>query len=280
MSVSIKQALQQATQTLSSESAGLDAELLLGHVLEVNRTWLRTWPEKMLSVEQFDQYKQFIERRIDGEPVAYILGSQEFWSLLLRVTPDTLIPRPDTELLVEQALEKLSGLSSPVVIDLGTGSGAIALAIASERPDARVIATDYSFSALQIARENAEQLGLSNTTFVNASWAECFGLNSANLIVSNPPYIEKDDPHLSDDVIRYEPQSALIADDAGLADIKLISAQCGAMLKSGCWLMFEHGWQQSEAVKAILNRNEFSKIETLKDLSGHDRVTIAQKVSN
>lgn len=277
MSVSIKQALQNTRQQLDTESASLDAELLLSHVLEKNRTFLRTWPEKELTSAQSEQLEQLIHRRNSGEPIAYILGSQEFWSLLLKVTPATLIPRPETELLVEQALEKLQGIDSPVVLDLGTGSGAIALAIASERPDAIVVATDFSYSALKIAKENSKQLALSNVLFVDALWANCFAKSGFDLIVSNPPYIEKDDPYLSDDVALYEPQSALIADDAGLADIKMISAQCGAMLKSSRWFMLEHGWQQSEAVKAILDRNDFSNIETLKDLPGHDRVTIAQK---
>lgn len=279
MSVSIKQALQNARFQLDADSADLDAELLLCHVLERNRTWLRTWPEKSLSPEQSDQFKQLINRRINGEPVAYILGNQEFWSLLLKVTPATLIPRPETELLVEQALMKLHDVANPVVIDLGTGSGAIALAIASERPDAMVIATDYSVAALNVARENAHHLNLPNVFFVNASWLSCFKSRSFDLILSNPPYIRENDPDLAADVFEFEPYSALISEDEGLADIKIISTQSINLLKKNAWLMFEHGWKQSQAVKSILEKNTFTKIQVLKDLAGHDRVTIACKES-
>lgn len=279
MSLSIKQALINSRQQLDSDTANLDAELLLCHVLKNTRTYLRTWPEKELSSEQCDQLKQLVARRRKGEPVAYILGTQEFWSLLLKVTPATLIPRPETELLVELALAKLHGISNPVVIDLGTGSGAIALAIASERADALVIATDYSIDALRVAQQNALRLNLSNVVFVNASWLSCFKSNSFDLVISNPPYIEEGDPDLAEDVFTFEPYSALIAADGGLADIATIAAQTVNVLKKNAWLMFEHGWKQSAEVENILEQNAFVNIQTLKDLAGHDRVTIASKES-
>ncbi|MDH5218026.1 MAG: peptide chain release factor N(5)-glutamine methyltransferase [Gammaproteobacteria bacterium] len=277
MSVSIKQALQNARQQFDVGSADLDAELLLCHVLEKNRSYLRAWPEKEISSERLDQFSQLIDRRKHGEPVAYILGNQEFWSLLLKVTPATLIPRPETELLVEQALMKLQGIANPIIVDLGTGSGAIALAIASERPDALVVATDYSLDALVVASGNAKQLGLTNVFFVNASWLDCFAINAFDLVVSNPPYIEVGDPDLASDVRRYEPGSALVSDDSGLADIKIIARQSSALLGSGSWLMLEHGWMQASEVKNVLQNNDFVNGEILKDLAGHDRVTIAQK---
>ena len=279
MSVSIKQALLSSTQKLVTETSLLDAELLLCHVLGKNRAYLRTWPERELSAKQSEQFEQLLERRSKGEPIAYILGCQEFWSLSLRVTPATLIPRPETELLVELALEKLQPIERALIADLGTGSGAIALAIASEMPMANVIATDFSREAIRVAQENASELKLPNVEFINSSWLDGFAPNSFDMIVSNPPYIERGDPDLDTAVKTHEPDVALYAERAGLADIENIVDQSFAILKPGGWLLLEHGWKQSVEVKSIFSKNGFEKIQTLKDLAGHDRVTMACKGS-
>ena len=279
MHTSIQTALIEAASRLKahSDSSMLDAELLLAAVLDQTRTYLKTWPERMLNEQQHSQFGGYVQRREQGEPIAYILGKQGFWTFDLTVTPATLVPRPETELLVEQALQKLAGLEHPVIVDLGTGSGAIALAIASERTDATVIATDYMASALRIAVQNAKQLELTNVHFLCGSWATCFRPDSFDVIVSNPPYIAQDDPDLSSQVSRHEPTSALIADNNGMADIEKICAQSVDVLKQGGWLILEHGWKQSEAVKNVLLKNQFVDIETLKDLAGHDRVSLGQK---
>lgn len=277
MSLTVQQTLRETSQQLQSETAQLDAELLLCHVLDVNRTWLRTWPEKEITEAQAAQISRLVSRRNQGEPIAYILGNQEFWSLLLKVTPDTLIPRPETELLVEQALHVLQGMQQPHVIDLGTGSGAIALAIASEQPDAQVVATDYSAAALRIAQENARALGLSNVRFEHTSWLEGFPADSFDLIVSNPPYIDETDTDIALDVKKYEPHAALFAGEEGLSDIRMIIEQSRNVLRDQGWLMFEHGWKQAEAVRNLLVQYGFVEVRTLKDLAGHDRVTLAQK---
>lgn len=277
MSVSIKSAILKASQSISGDTAQLDAELLLCHLLDVNRTYLRTWPEQELNTVQQALFERLVARRANAEPVAYITGKQAFWSLELSVNADTLIPRPETELLVEQSLDKLGNIKSPMILDLGTGSGAIALALALERPDAQIFATDSSVAALKVARSNAQRYHLGNVEFVHTDWGRGLQANAFDLVVSNPPYIAADDPDLASDVRRYEPQSALISADEGLHDIRLIAQQAIDLLKPGGWLLVEHGWKQAAAVQKILSGEGFVDVQTLKDLAGHDRVTLVRR---
>ncbi|WP_029919644.1 peptide chain release factor N(5)-glutamine methyltransferase [Nevskia soli] len=254
------------------DSPRLDAELLLCELLGCNRTGLLIREDDTLTAETALRYAALIERRQLGEPVAYLIGRREFWSLDLQVSPAVLIPRPDTELLVEWALERLRGLSAPRIADLGTGSGAIALALASERPDAQVCAVDASADALAQAAHNARLLGLERVEFRLGDWfaplaGECF-----DLIVSNPPYVAEQDPHL--DALRFEPRRALTAGADGLADLRRISAGARGHLKPGAALLLEHGADQGEAVRALLHQHGYGAVETRRDLNGLERVTL------
>lgn len=274
---SIRQALQQAAEslrTLPHGSPELEAAVLLCHLLGKPRSFLYAWPDKMLSKRESDSFHNLINRRLRGEPIAHITGIREFWSLALMVSPATLIPRPETELLVERTLAHLQKISSPMLADLGTGSGAIALALASERPDCRVQATDSSAEALRIARENALNLGLSNVSFYPGNWFSALPVDTRyDLILSNPPYIPEQDPHLSQGDLPHEPSSALVAGHDGLSDIRTITAQAGAHLKPGGWLLLEHGFDQGPAVRDLYRQGGFNAIQTHQDLAGHDRIT-------
>ncbi|HAD38526.1 MAG TPA: peptide chain release factor N(5)-glutamine methyltransferase, partial [Plesiomonas shigelloides] len=212
-----------------------------------------------------------------GEPVAYVIGEREFWSLPLRVSPATLIPRPDTERLVEEALNRLPATRTQI-LDLGTGTGAIALALASERPDCQIIGIDVQPDAAALAASNAERLGINNARFLTGSWFEPLrALVPAPrfaLIASNPPYIDAKDPHLTQGDVRFEPRSALVADEQGLADIRVIAAQSREFLLPGGWLLVEHGWQQATAVQAIFHAAGYQQVETVQDYGGNDRVTL------
>ncbi|WP_075187238.1 peptide chain release factor N(5)-glutamine methyltransferase [Teredinibacter haidensis] len=256
-----------------SDSARLDIELLLGHVLKKDRTWLFTWPESLLSSEQSVQFDAFFKRRLNGEPVAHILGEKEFWSLPLFVDTSTLIPRPDTELLVETVLE-LAG-EKKKILDLGTGTGAIALALASELPTADILAVDRSLAAVQLAQRNRERLGFANVVIRQSDWFLSVENTVFDIIVSNPPYIEKSDLHLLQGDVVFEPVSALVAGDSGLADIGHIIKTAIDYLTPGGTLMLEHGWQQANEVQALFRQKGYQKIETRKDLGGNDRVTFA-----
>ncbi len=272
----IDSALAAATSQLShSDSARLDAELLLCAVLERERSYLYTWPERALSGDEQRQFERLLERRAAGEPVAHILGERGFWSLNLKVTADTLIPRPETELLVEAALARLPE-SGGRVADLGTGSGAIALAIASECPTCEVVAVERSEGALAVARENAQRNGLSNVTFIRGSWFEPLSNEHFALIVSNPPYICADDPHLREGDVRYEPITALASGADGLDDIRLIISGAAQHLDPGGWLLLEHGYDQGQAVSALLCEAGFEAVEVLPDLQGHGRVALGR----
>lgn len=270
-------ALKQAASQFSAagkESPSLDATVLLCHVLQKPRSYLLTWPEKALTAQQRQQFSQLVERRLAGEPIAYIVGEREFWSLPLKVSSATLIPRPDTERLVELALEKTVQQTGKI-LDLGTGTGAIALALASELPHRQVVGIDLQAEAKTLAQSNAEALNIRNVSFLQGSWFEPLesGTKFA-LIVSNPPYIDANDPHLSQGDVRFEPKSALVADEAGLADIRHI-AQCARhyLLPHG-WLMFEHGYDQATAVQHILSSLGYHEVVTEKDYGGNDRVTL------
>ena len=278
MDKSIKTALQEATQKLvqTSDSAVLDAELLLAHCLGKNRCFLHTWPEQKLDKNQLDCFNNHIEKRLTDYPVAYLLGQKAFWTFELMVTPDVLIPRPETELLVELALEKINGVSNPKILDLGTGSGAIALALASERKDANIFATDYSEKALIIANENAKQLKVDHQIeFLQSDWYKNIKENNFDLIVSNPPYIAPDDPHLLQ-TIRHEPREALVADNLGMNDIEFIIQNSIGYLKDGAWLILEHGYDQSQQTQKKLNQSAYINVKSMTDINGNIRVTTAQ----
>lgn len=272
--LSIADALTLATKLQAvSDTARLDLELLLCHVLGQSRSYLFTWPERQLNTEQQAQFLDLLKEREHGRPIAHILGHRGFWSLELEVNDSTLIPRPDTEILVEAALDKC--FSDASVLDLGTGTGAIALAIASERLDIEVQAIDFSNSAIALAERNRLKNGINNTRMYQSSWFDavsgCF-----DLIVSNPPYIEADDPHLSQGDVRFEPRSALVSGKDGLDDIRQICLQSPSYLFEGGWLMLEHGWHQADSVSALFHAARFSQVETLKDIAGNDRITIGQ----
>jgi release factor glutamine methyltransferase len=277
----LRQALQSAQQDLSAlahANAELEAALLLCQILHKPRSYLFAWPEQTLTPEQHQNYIKLVQRRLSREPIAYITGEREFWSLTLRVNPDTLIPRPETELLVERSMHHLQQKSQPRIADLGSGSGAIALALASERPDAAIDATDISAKALDTARENARQLGFDHITFHQGDWCEALPVDRTyDLIVSNPPYIEAGDPHLDQGDLPREPALALVSGSDGLNAIRSIVRQVSAgRLRADGWLLLEHGHQQTEAVQQLLRSAGFRHIATHPDLAGHPRVTEAQ----
>ncbi len=274
--MTVAEAIRTAAAQFQSESARLDAELLLCHVLGVSRSWLYAWPDQTLRTEQQQRFDALVARRAKGEPIAHILGEREFWSLNLKVTPDTLIPRPDTELLVEQALRLLPADAVLKVADLGTGSGAIALAIARERPRCRVVATDLSEAALAVAQENAHRHGITNVEFRRGRWCEALGDEQFDLIVSNPPYIAQDDLHLARGDVRFEPRSALVSGRDGLADIRQISHEAREHLRNHGWLLLEHGYQQGREVSDILREIGYEQVTNWRDLSGNERVTGGQ----
>ena len=274
----IQTTLSTATELLSnsSDSASLDAEVLLCHVLNKARSHLRAWPEKELKTVEHNQLLQLLKQRQQGVPIAYITGKKEFWSRDFKVSPAVLIPRPDTELLIELVLKLISDKPQAHLIDLGTGSGAIAITLAAERPDTKVIATDLSNTALNIAKENASAHHIKNIQFIQSNWFDKITSCDFDLVISNPPYIAHNDPHLSQGDIRFEPDSALIAKDQGLEDIQKISNHARNYLKPGGTLLVEHGYNQQIAVQAIFNSFAYSNITTHTDLSGNPRVTTGQ----
>lgn len=259
-----------------SPSPRLDAELLLAAALGKPRSFLHTWPERVVSGEAAERYASYLERRRQGEPVAYILGHQGFWSLDLEVAPHTLIPRPDTELLVETALALVT-LPQARVLDLGTGTGAIALALACERLGWQVTGVDRISEAVALAERNRERLGLGNAAFRESHWFSALGAECYDLIVSNPPYIAAQDPHLAQGDVRFEPSSALVAGADGLDDIRLIVSQAPAHLNAGGWLLLEHGYDQAAAVRELLAREGFEAVESRRDLGGHERISLGRR---
>jgi len=263
--------------TAISDSPQLDCELLLCFTLDVDRTWLRTWPEKEISQPLEAKFRALLEQRVEGQPIAYLIGSRGFWSMDLQVSKDTLIPRPETELLVELAL----GLPLPKNsdgLDLGTGTGAITLALASERPDMNFVAVDSQSGAVSLANKNCQALGLANVEIFQSDWFDSVQLteDQFDLIVSNPPYISATDPHLQQGDVRFEPNTALVSGIDGLDDLKKIIAKSPFYLKPNGWLLLEHGFDQGSAVARLMSEAGFQKVVTHQDYNLIDRVTLGQ----
>ncbi|MCW7549938.1 peptide chain release factor N(5)-glutamine methyltransferase [Photorhabdus sp. APURE] len=266
---------QAAIQLSASDSPKRDAEILLGFVTHRSRTYILAFGETQLASEQFSQLEVLLARRVKGEPIAYITGEREFWSLPLNVSPATLIPRPDTECLVEKALERLS-LAPCRILDLGTGTGAIALAIASERPDCRITGVDINPDAVMLAQSNAEKLKIQNVDFLLSDWFSSLNNQQFGMIVSNPPYIDEADPHLSQGDVRFEPDSALIAAKQGIADLNTIIDLSRHFLLSGGWLLLEHGWKQGNVVRSLFSESGYRQVATFQDYGGNERITLGQ----
>lgn len=270
--MTIRDLLKKSQVSLGSETAALDCELLLGHCLGKNRAYLYTWPEREVESAIENTFQHMLTRRINGEPIAYLIGQREFWSLPLSVNNSTLIPRPDTERLIEAVLElPLSQLAN--VLDLGTGTGAIALALASEKSQWQVLGVDVAEEAVALAQRNARHLKINNAQFLQSDWFENIAPQQFDLIVSNPPYIAEDDPHLTQGDVRFEPRRALVALQNGLAAITAIATTAPNYLRAGGWLLFEHGHTQAPAVRTLLSQLNYSVISTWHDWGGNERVT-------
>ncbi|BFT30716.1 peptide chain release factor N(5)-glutamine methyltransferase [Alteromonas sp. D210916BOD_24] len=278
----IDAALAWATQQLEGgESPSVDAKVLLAHVLDTSQTYLFTWPDKTLSEDAKTQFEQAIARRQTGEPVAYIIGKRDFWTLSLQTSVHTLIPRPDTEVLVETVLNWARQRQAQVnknddvltLCDLGTGTGAIALALASELPTSRVTGVDFLEQAVQLAGQNAKANHITNAHFLQSDWFSSLDNQRFDAIVSNPPYIEDSSPYLLEGDVRFEPSSALTSGEDGLEDIRHIIALAPKYLKEAGLLAFEHGFDQAAPVQALLQQAGFEQVSTAKDYGGNDRVT-------
>ena len=262
-----------------SQSAALDARVLLSHCLSQPMSYVLSWPDRHIDVDIIDKLNRLKQRRLQGEPIAYIVGTREFWSLPFKVTSDVLIPRPETELLVEWALssidDSLNESSNGIkLLELGTGSGAIAVALATENDRFHIVATDISEAALTVARDNAARNHCCNITFLCGSWFECLNETDFDIILSNPPYVEESDPHLSEGDLPFEPRSALIAEENGLADIQCLIKNAKFFLKSGGWLGIEHGYNQGRVVRNLMLKNGYQRMKTIEDLAGIERVTV------
>ena len=266
------QELLRSGSDLATDSARRDTEILLCHCLGKSRAWLYTWPEKGVARDCARDFEKLLAQRREGVPVAYLTGEREFWSLQLAVSDATLIPRPETETLVSWALE-LALPNAASVLDLGTGSGAIALALASERPHWHVTALDVSEEALQVARGNAVRTRLTSVHFVQSDWYQAVTGQRFNALLANPPYIDGDDPHLALGDVRFEPRSALVSSDSGLEDLGLLVTGAPDQLLDGGWLLLEHGFEQANAVRVMLHDAGFSQVSTRRDMSGQQRIT-------
>lgn len=276
--ITIKQLIAQASAQLAaiSDTQTLDCQILLTQVLDKPNSYLLTWPEKTLNQTQIDAFNALFSRRLAGEPVAYIIGEREFWSLPLSVSPATLIPRPDTETLVELVLNQHpeKGLKC---LDLGTGTGAIALALASESPSWVIEGVDFNEEAVDLAKHNQVKCQLPQVTFYQSDWFSQINENSFDIIVSNPPYIDESDPHLAQGDVRFEPLSALVAPEKGFSDIEHIIETARSYFGSnGGWLYLEHGFEQAHGVQTILKRYGYQEIATQKDFGGNPRITYAR----
>lgn len=258
------------------DSPKRDAEILLGFVTGASRTFILAFGETELEPDQLTQLDALLARRVAGEPVAHLTGMREFWSLPLCVSPATLIPRPDTECLVEQALARVP--AGPCrILDAGTGTGAIALALASERPDCSVTGVDRVPEAVALAQRNAQNLHISNVEFLQSDWFHALFSRRFDMIVSNPPYIDELDPHLSQGDVRFEPLTALVAANAGLADLDHIITRARHHLQPDGWLLLEHGWTQGEAVRELFCAAGYTSVETCRDYGGNERLTLGKR---
>jgi release factor glutamine methyltransferase len=277
--IDIRSALAWALTVLNKEhdDARLDAEIILSTILSKNRTYLYTYPEHLLTEEHVAQYKKLLLQRAEGIPIAYLIGQREFWSLSLAVNQHTLIPRHETERLVELTLELLPSEPQLNILDLGTGSGAIALALASERPHWHLTACDKSIEALDIARANAKRLNITNVTFYCSDWFSALPSTHYHAIVSNPPYIAMNDSHLIQGDVRFEPISALVSGQDGLTDLQYIIAHSYDYLLPNGLIVLEHGYDQKSSIQAILNRLGYCNVQCWQDIAGHDRVSSGWK---
>lgn len=274
--MTFRQWLTQAIARLGASDSPLrDAEILLGHVTGKARTWILAFDETVLTAEQLAELEALLARRANGEPVAHLVGQREFWSLPLFVSPATLIPRPDTECLVEQALVRLPQTACRI-LDLGTGTGAIALALASERADCKVTAVDFMPDTAALAARNAAHLALNNVTVLQSDWFSALKGQRFAMIVSNPPYIDETDPHLAEGDVRFEPRTALVAADQGLADLAHIIREGRQYLLPNAYMLLEHGWKQGEAVRALFNEAGYLDVETCRDYGDNERLTLGR----
>jgi len=277
--LTIQDALTYGCDLLSSELAQLDSEVLLANTLRKSRTYLKTWPERCVPHHPLRQYFQLLQRRSNGEPIAYLMGEREFWSLKLSVDCHTLIPRPETEHLVEAALEKIPADGALKILDLGTGTGAIAIAIALERPMCSITAIDTSKNALVIALKNAQKHRLHNLQYRQSDWFEQVQ-EVYDVIVSNPPYIRTDDPHLERGDVRFEPRLALVSGQDGMTDLRKIIRNASDYLRPGGFLMLEHGFDQQTKVIHTLTKHGYVQIQGLQDYQGNARLVVAQTLSD
>lgn len=277
--MTIKTALQQATEQLaaSSDSSSLDAHYLLAFVLGQSQSYLIAHARDPLDGANYTRFSHLIERRLTGEPVAYLLGQKGFWTFNLAVSNAVLVPRPETETLIEAALMRLPANASATIADLGTGSGAIALALASERPDCHVIATDLDKNSLTVARDNSRQLGLSQVEFRQGAWFAPLANARFDLIASNPPYVAPDDPHLT--ALGHEPRAALVTGEHGRACLRHLIEQACDYLKPDGWLLLEHGFDQGPFVRDSMANAGFGNVATQPDLAGQPRVTTGQRLT-
>lgn len=259
-----------------SDTARLDVAVLLAHALERDKTYLYTWPDRELTAAQQQVFESLLVQRQKGVPIAYLVGEKEFWSLPIKVSSDTLIPRPDTELLVQLGLELFASDSPRTIADLGTGTGAIALALAHERSRWQVLGADISPQIVALAEQNRVAFQLMNLRFVVSDWCSALPKQAFDLILGNPPYIAADDPHLLCGDVRFEPKTALVSEEDGLHDIKCIATQAKDHLKLQGFLLLEHGCQQAQAVREILSAAGYSNMKTFQDLAGLDRATQCQ----
>ncbi|MGD8569176.1 MAG: peptide chain release factor N(5)-glutamine methyltransferase [Gammaproteobacteria bacterium] len=275
----IEQALAEARQqlnTLPHASAKLEADILLANAIDQPRSYLYTWPERLLTPQQQNRFQTLLARRYQGEPIAYITGHREFWGLDLMVSPAVLIPRPETERLVEIALQYIPENQPADIADLGTGSGALALALASERSHCRVSAIDSSAAALEVAERNRHKLKLANVRFYHGRWFDPLTPQQFDLVVANPPYVADGDPHLQQGDLRFEPPEALTAGADGLDDIREIIRKAPAHLKPGGWLILEHGYNQGDAVVELFNQNGFTHVLCYPDYAERERAAVGQ----